>query len=291
MKKFIFRLIPILIFLINIQTAFGQVTNDSTANYRIETYDGNEYVGKILSEADGKIMFKTDKLGVINIYRSDVKKITKLDAIKMVEGKYWPENLQSARYFFAPTGYGLKAGEGYYQNVWVLFNQVSVGITDNISLGAGVVPLFLFTSEYNPVWLVPKFSIPLVKDKINVGGGAFLGLVTGTKNSGFGIVYGSSTFGSRDQNLTLGLGYGYAGGQWANTPLINISAVIRTGPRGYFLTENYLIDAGETILVLLSLGGRSIIKRTGLDYGLFIPLTEDMGGFIAIPWLGLSIPF
>jgi hypothetical protein len=291
MKKTIFMLIPILILLINVRIVFGQATNDTTAIYRIETNDGNEFIGKILLDADGKIMLRTEKLGVINIYRSDVKKIIKLDVVKMVEGRYWPENLQSARYFFAPTGYGLKAGEGYYQNVWVLFNQVSVGITDNISIGAGIVPLFLFTSEYNPVWLVPKFSIPLVKDKINVGGGAFMGLVTGTKNSGFGIVYGSSTFGTRDQNLTLGLGYGYAGGQWANTPLINISALIRTGPHGYFLTENYLIDAGETTFVLLSLGGRSIIKRTGLDYGLFIPLAEDMGGFIAIPWLGFSIPF
>jgi hypothetical protein len=42
---------------------------------------------------------------------------------------------------------------------------------------------------------------------------------------------------------------------------------------------------------MLSMGGRSIIKKISLDYGLFIPLSSDMDGFVAIPWLGLEVPF
>ena len=292
MKKIIFAIIPFLFILFNNNIAFGQVTVDTTSLYKIETNDGNDFIGNIMSEVDGKISLKTEKLGVIAISRLDIKKITKIEVVKVVDGSYWLENPQAARYFFAPNGYGLKAGEGYYQNVWVLFNQFSVGITDNISLGGGIVPLFLLgVGSINPVWFVPKFSIPIVKDEINVGGGALIGTVLGEDGTGFGIVYGSGTFGSRDKNVTFGLGYGYAGGDWANTPMVNLSAMIRVGPRGYILTENYWIDTGGSSMLLLSFGGRSMVKRIGIDYGVFVPINEDIGQFIAIPWLGFTVPF
>jgi hypothetical protein len=44
-------------------------------------------------------------------------------------------------------------------------------------------------------------------------------------------------------------------------------------------------------MVLMSLGGRSIIKHVGLDYGLFIPVGGEVNAFVAVPWLGLTIPF
>jgi hypothetical protein len=86
------------------------------------------------------------------------------------------------------------------------------------------------------------------------------------------------------------MGYGYAGGELASTPTITISGMIRTGQRGYFLTENYVIDAGDDVVTLLSFGGRRIIKRAGLDFGLFIPIVEGQDTFIAVPWLGITLP-
>ena len=77
----------------------------------------------------------------------------------------------------------------------------------------------------------------------------------------------------------------------ANNPTVNISAMIRTGARGYFITENYLIGTSEEFAVITMIGGRQIIRRMGLDYGLAIPLGSEMDSFVAIPWLGLTIPF
>ena len=55
-------------------------------------------------------------------------------------------------------------------------------------------------------------------------------------------------------------------------------------------TENYVITAeGETV-VLLSAGGRSIIRNVGLDYSLWIPLGFEMDTFVAIPFLGITVP-
>jgi len=67
--------------------------------------------------------------------------------------------------------------------------------------------------------------------------------------------------------------------------------MIRTGPKGYFLTENYFIGTTDNFVVLTSIGGRRIIKNVGLDFGLWIPLGADIGSFIAVPWLGFTIPF
>jgi hypothetical protein len=68
----------------------------------------------------------------------------------------------------------------------------------------------------------------------------------------------------------------------AESPAFNISAMIRSGRRGYFLTENCIIPGSES-MVMLSMDGRSIIIKVGLDYGLSIPVIENMEEFIAIP--------
>src|SRR4030095_11148511 len=184
----------------------------------------------------------------------------------------------------------LKKGEGYFQNVWILFNQVSVGVTDNISIGAGIVPLFLFAGSPTPVWLTPKLSIPLKKDNINLGIGGMVGTVIGEDEAGFGFAYGTTTFGNRNTNLSVGLGYGYASGNWADTPLFTLSAMIRSGQRGYILTENYFIGTVDEDALIIFVGGRRLIKNSGIDYGLMFPAITG-GEFVAIPWLGLTIPF
>lgn len=164
-----------------------------------------------------------------------------------------------------------------------------MGLTDYFSLGAGIVPLFIFAGTATPVWVTPKFSIPVVEDKFNVGVGALTGAVIGESNSSFGILFGSATFGSKDKNLTLGLGYGFAGGEWANTPAINISGMLRTGPRGYLITENYYLGLDGESLAILSFGGRRIVKKMSIDFGGFIPISSDVP-FLIIPWLGISVP-
>jgi len=271
--------------------SYTQTQPDSAVFYRVETRDGNEYTGTIISRDTAGLILQT-RLGKLTFTKKDITRVIRIDPTQIKKGEYWSDNPQSTRYLWAPNGYGLKKGEAYYQNILVLFNQVSVGVTDYFSIGAGFMPLFLFGGGSTPVWLTPKFSIPVKKDKFNVGAGALLAKVLGEEESGFGLVYGITTFGSRDRNISLGLGYGYAGNSWAKTPTISLSGMIRTGARGYLITENYFIDAGgNDNLVMLSAGFRWVIKKAGLDFGLFMPLESSLREFIAIPWLGITIPF
>lgn len=272
-------------FLIGFQT-FGQ---EAERKHRIVTNDGNEYMGRIIRQDSLYIFLETENIGEIRISKEEVRSIDIIEKEMIKEGKVWYPNLQSTRYFFAPNGYGLKEGETYYQNVWVLFNQVSFGVVDYFSIGLGTVPLFLFAGSPTPVWIIPKVSVPIVEEKFNIGAGALVGGVLGVERSGFGLVYGMATVGSRNANLSIGAGFGYINKDWADKPLINISFFVRVSPRTYIISENYLIPTDDNI-TLLSFGARSLINRVGIDYGLFMPIYRDIEQIFALPWLGITVP-
>ena len=289
-RFFCFKFYAILVLVLMASYCAAQNQADSLSYY-IQTTDGNTYRGQILSQDSVSIQFNLERFGAHRFLKTEIKKLQAIEKEKMVGDEYWMDNPQATRYFFSPNAYGLKKGEGYYQNVWVMVNSFAVGVTNYFSIGGGVVPLFLFAGSPTPVWITPKISIPVAKEKFNLGGGALIGTVLGEEETGFGILYGISTMGSKDKNVSLGLGYGYAGGSWLRVPMINLNTMIRFGRRGYFISENYFIQTEETTALIFTLGGRHIIQNAGLDYGLVIPFISEMDTFIAFPWLGITIPF
>lgn len=275
-----------------LETINYQNEQDSVILYRIETNDGNEFIGEIVEQDAEKIIFKTKTLGTITILKINMVSMEIIKEEQFHEGVYWADHMQSTRYFWQPSGYGLKKGEGYYQNVWILFNQFSIGVSDNFLVGGGIIPLFLFAGGPTPVWVTPKFSIPLQKDKLNIGVGGLFATVLGESGANFGIAYGTLTVGSKDHNASFGVGYGYAGSDWATTPTFSFSMIQRAGPKGYFVTENYFIGTDTDFVILSMIGGRRIIGRhAGLDFGLVLPINTGINEFIAIPWLGITLPF
>ena len=270
--------------------AFSQESTDTLKIWVIDTKDGNSFMGSITAEDSSGILLLTDIYGEVHIPLDQVKKRTSLTTTDLVEGAYWFENPHDTRYYFMTNGYGLQKGEGYYQNTWIMFNQVSYGITRHFTLGAGVVPLFLFAGSSTPFWITPKVAVPLVKEKLNLSGGMILGYMLG-EDFGFGIGYGALTVGSRESNLTLGAGWAYADAQWADSPTLTLSGMTRVGKKTYLLTENYYIATGYNSFLILSAGGRSVQRRLAIDYGLVFPIGADIGSFVAIPWLGIAVPF
>ena len=283
-------IIIIILFSLVLFSGYGQEKIDSTKTYRIETSDGNIFTGNIVYSDSSKILLRTKEYGSISLLKTKIAAQNELKNITEVEGKLWLPNPQSARYFWAPNGYGLEKGSAYYQNIWIFYNQISVAGSDNFSMGAGILPLFLFGGAPTPVFIVPKFSFPVGKDKVNIGTGAFLGAVLGEDAVGFGLLYETTTFGSRDRNTSLGVAWGFSSGGFMNRPIINLSSMLRAGPKSYFITENYYIPIEDGNLVLISLGGRSIIRNISLDYSLWIPFTGELDTFIAVPFLGIAVP-
>lgn len=273
-------------------TVRGQV-QDSTAQeeqlYRVETTDGTVVIGTVSSKTDTTVVLDTRQVGTVTLKRTEIEQMDEIRSDRFRDGAYWFRNPQSTRYFFAPNAIGIPKGEGYYQNTWILLNNVNYGVSDHFSLGAGTVPIFLFGAPAVPIWLLPKISISTPQENLHLAGGAMLGGVLADAGGLGGVLYGSATVGNRDHNATLGLGYGYSGGGISDTPVINVSGMTRVSRSTYLISENYFFP-GEDGGGILSFGVRWAPENFAVDFGLFRPLAET-GDFIAAPWLGVTIPF
>jgi hypothetical protein len=267
---------------------FLQKEND-TIHATIITITKNEYSGQVLSENKENVELEVEPGIIITIPKIKILDYKIIESEIIKDGEVYFSNPHATRYFYGPNGYGLKREEGYYQNLWVMFNQVSYGFSDNFSVGVGVIPLFLFAGAATPVWITPKVSIPLKKDKINMGAGALMATIIGESEASFGIAYGTFTVGSMDSNATLGAGWAYTTDGFGERPTLSLSAMYRYGKKGYLLTENYLISTASETIGIFAFGGRSVQKKLAVDYGLAIPL--NIGETFAFPWLSITLPF
>ena len=276
--------------------AFAQVSpvdskavSDSTTIWVVSTVDDNEFFGIIVERTDTFIRLKTDTFGEIDIPIDQIRRMRMLEEGRVVNGEVWNENVQESRYFVSTSGHGLRKGQGYYQNAWIFFNQAAVGISDYASVGVGLVPTFLFGVSEVPIWITPKLSLPL-GPKLNFGVGALLGTIAGIDEGGYGVFYGTLTIGSRDRNVSVGLGQGLNGAEFSGELVANFGVMYRTGRRFYILAEGAFSDLTNDGGGLAILGGRTVGKRLSFDFGLIIPVGDGGDGF-ALPWIAVSVPF
>ena len=154
LSRFLFCLI---FFLSSLSSLLAQQHIDqaieSEKKVLIETLDGDEFTGRILSHDSTSIDLETNK-GIFSLSKKQIKKLESYD----YAGKFKFPNSQETRYFFAPGGIPLKKGEGYYQNVLLTGNFVNYGVHRNLSVGGGVE--FISLSAGQPIWfLTPRSDI------------------------------------------------------------------------------------------------------------------------------------
>lgn len=267
---------------------------DTSILVLIQTTDGNEFVGKIRMQNDEVLVLQTETFGELTIQQKAIKTIRPVKTNRMANGRYWFDNPYAGRYFAGTSGYGLRKGEGSFDNGWVFMNQVSYGISDHFSIGGGTAPFILFGGPL-VTWLTPKFSIPLQQDKFNLAIGGLYGYVWNNyeaDNEDFGAVYSQLTFGSRDANLTLGAGFGFSNGRWTEKAIYSLSGAVRVAARLSLIAENYLINDGPggDRFLLFSGGVRFMSRVIAIDAGLVTPFLFD-DGIYPLPWLGLHVPF
>jgi len=304
MNKLLPALILLLFFQLLCSPAGGQSLDQKI--YRVETVGGDIFIGTLIEEDDEQIVLRIENVGVLTMQRTNIKEMSQIDPARIRDGEYWFVNPQPTRYYFAPNAFGLRDGKGYYQNTLLFFNNVNYGITDRFSVGGGLAPLFLLGASETPLWVLPKFSVPMANDNVHLAAGAMIGGLLGTRGDAesrfLGLVYGLGTIGSFDNNLTLGAGFGYQGREFSSKPVINFSGMTRTGIRFYLITENYLFWTEQSefrdgatvtrdvLTGIVSLGIRWAPENFAVDFYLARPL-EETGDFIAFPLLGVTIPF
>jgi len=278
----------------------------------IKLLEGTTIIGKLIEDADDKFVIYNEAIGEVDILKSKIESYNILGDDNFKDGVYWHPTVNSSRSIFTPTGYGLKKGEGYYQNFLVFINQVSIGVTDQFSIGLGFEFASLLAriggdiegeSPIPAFMLTPKFSIPIKKDKWNVGVG---GLLLHVPYGDFTLasVYGVSTWGGRDHNITLGAGiagvkadFGFDDDednsfQMGKRPAFTLSGTTRLSKRIAMVTENWFISTRDDGSVTFnSVGVRYLGNRVSVDLSI---IGGGGGGDYAvspIPMVGVTIPF
>ena len=219
--------------------------------YRVETQQGTAFTGTLVSISLKALEFDANELGHITLERSQIRQadLQGPRSATVVPGKAGYYDIGNGnRLFFAPTGRGLRKGEGTLQDAELYLVGVNYGITDNLSLG-GYVSIFPFQPlDQQFLMLTPKLSYP-ISDKLHMGFGLLYIRVPTFESSGSattaGIGYGVLTYGSADDNLTVGLGYGFVEGEIGSTPTIQLGGQKRLSRRISLVSENFIIAKSE----------------------------------------------
>jgi hypothetical protein len=240
--------------------------------YRVETTQGTAFTGTLVSMSLTALEFDAQELGRISLGRGQIRRADLQGPVAVgafAKPGYFDIG-NGNRLFFAPTGRGLRKGENSLQAVSLYFFGGNFGVTDYLSLGGYVslIPGIGLGNQF--VLLTPKVSLP-VSEKVHVGIGALYLRIPDFDGSldrayGAGILYAAATYGSADNNVTAGLGYGFFDGEVGSTPILQVGGQKRVSRRVSLISENYIVADARA-----GMGGLYGIKinwrRTSLGLG------------------------
>jgi hypothetical protein len=301
--KRIFQLISFTILVCTTNSAFSQKTivdqsRDSTKIYKIELQDGSVFIGYIIQQDSINLEIKTLSIPKIEIPISKIKSIIELDSSNYKKGRYWFPNPNATRYLFAPSAFNLKKGEGYYQNTYLFLNSFNVGITNNFSIGGGLELLSTLGSlafgDFSPIFFItPKVGFE-VTNKFHVGGGVLYASIPSFSSAGrtsMGIAYGVGTYGTLDNNITLGMGWGFVNDEFSNNPNITLSGMTRIAKKVALVTENWFIPTSDGYKNFYSYGIRFFGENLAVDLA-FINNSDIIQALIlGIPYIDFVVKF
>lgn len=292
----------------------------------VETVDGSRVTGTLVFENDSQMVLLSTSIGRITIPKSVIKEVNEITENQFTRGQFWFKNPHSTRHIIGPTAFSLNKGEGYYQNLYLFGQSVNYGITPHISVGGGFeIASLIFAQEFPYMFfLTPKIGYEL-SPKWHAGAGLLYVHIRNIidENNNLGIAYGILTYGSYDNNATLGVGWGMHGnlkvdGNTQKTytdrgisprPIITLSGMTRLSKRFALVTENWIFsmkketETWDPVIMrytykttekydgYFSYGMRFMSERNSIDFG-FINNKEIASEiYIGIPYIDFVIKF
>ena len=258
-------------------------TSDTTRTTRFELKGGSVLIGTVIKE---------DKSSVtINLLSGSTTTIKKQSIINreiassnIKNGEYWSDDPNKTRLFFAPTGFGLKSGDGYFAAYEIFFPMVAVGVLDHLTL-AGGVSLFPGSSQ-QIFYFAPKITLyQNTQHAISIGDF----FVKYPDNEDFlNIVYavGTASFNNNKGTASVTAGIGYETS--TKEPMILVGGELRVSRYAKLITENWLIVDND--FSFASFGIRFLGKHLAADFAFIIPLVKNKE-INLFPWIGFAYNF
>lgn len=218
MKNILFFILLALSF-----SSYCQNISDTVVKTRIILYNGNEFIGQIISKDSRDILVLTEERGPIYIPQYEIKNMI---AVRQEEynqnGEFIGEDIFATRYFISTNGLPIKKGEHYVQ--WNLFGpDFQFAVTDH--LGIGVMTSWLAM----PIIANAKYSFK-PRAKWNFAIGALAGTGSwGAPDFGLAIPFATIGYGNRKSNFALSAGYGafWIDGDQINHAMTSVGTLIK----------------------------------------------------------------
>jgi hypothetical protein len=267
--------------------------NDSLKTHILRTRDGSSLVGRLISMTPDSVHFESNGV-LFALARSDVTEIRALTREEVNGGRYRLRDPNRTRLFFAPTARMLNKGEGYFSDTYLLLLGVAGGVTSNFTMGGGLSIVPSDNPQNNIFYLTPKIGL-IERPDFALAAGALVGFAgfegLDAKDRSFGILYGVSSFGSSDNHVDFGAGWGYAGGRISGDPAIMLGGAARVSDRVSFLSENYIIPSISDNAVI-SYGVRIFGEKLSVD----LAFANAIGShtslvFPGIPYVAVAVKF
>ena len=264
---------------------------------KITLEDGSTLMGKITEIRADQIKFQTD-LGEITIAVSKIKEITeikepkKIEETKPVEQPHataetkeikeapvtssahpdWFPNPNRTRLLIGQNARSLKAGDGYFFDLWIFFPGLAYGITDNISIsgGASMIP----DADDQMFYFTPKIGFSATENLDLAANVTIFRLWDET----FYFGQGNMTYGTDDMSVTFGLGLAWSNEGVMDKPAVSGGGEYRIDRRLALVGEGWFIpdedDDGQLVLGAVRFLGREMT----IDLGIASSLESDSEG-------------
>ena len=226
--------------------------------------DGSRVYGRIESESETEVVFRTTSGAAVTTPKTRIASVRPVLG-RMIRGEFRPEDPNSTRLAFAPTGRALPRGQTYLGVYSGFAPFLQVGITDRFSAGIGT-PLVFTDDGDRAFWVSPKLQV--YAGNGNYASVGVLHVFAGDDNLGIG--YGVFTKETSGGAFTLGAGAAYSShGVQSAVVMVGGEAPVRRNIK--WITENYAWDG----TVVSSGGFRFFGERLAADLVLAIAFTDS----------------
>jgi len=281
--------------------AYGQAPADS-ASKRVQFIlkNGQRISGTILLLKGEAYQIKTTSGDTVMVPQTQIKNIS----MPGLPGTRYFENLFPYKYFMFNSAVPLASKGWYYSNQYYFISSINYGINSHVSVGCS------FFSFNPPALFSPKVRYTLnPNSKIKVGVNAqYLNIQVGESNVGkryyqYGLVQGVATYGSSQNNFTLGVGKFISDQGVYKGYVVLLGVAKKISPRLSFISENNFV-LGDLYFSnsfgllsnqfgFLSAGLRFDRKKHAFDLGLISPSTSEfsinMSRLFIFPFIGYNL--
>ncbi len=235
----------------------------TNSSIRIELKEGDDfYVGELLSFSKNDVTIEISA-GTITITFDKIDEIRIIDISN--EEELWFPLHSDNRLFIYPTAIASKAGTGYYQNIYVLFSNLSYTPINGLSFNLffGNIPELIFDENIFSFGL--KYSLKPIKDvHLAVSANKYGDFIS--ESGGFTTFSTLGTYSYQNTDFTFGLGFGANDGEISD-PIALFGLQTRLRERLSFVAENLILPGSES--AVFSAGSRFLGKRISADLGFF----------------------